>query len=303
MEIKLDIINDGIVNHTDGFIQQCESDYYKQVRRIADYIHIHHATRPIILLAGPSGSGKTTTAKLLESMLDREGLETHTVSMDNYFKTLSPEQIDLAQNKQLDLESPDRMDTCLLNTQLRAILEGRTVELPTFDFINSKSLPSGQFLTRRDNELVIFEGIHALNPDVIRLPDENTVRIYISVRTRIVCPDENRLHPSRIRLMRRMLRDQGGRGRSIAKTLAMFESVEEGAARYILPYKPHALFDIDTLIPYEIGLYRDHLLPLLAKLEEREQVADIIDFLTKCAPLDTAAVPDTSLLQEFIPQK
>lgn len=299
MEIKLSVINEGIACRKEEFIAECEAQYYDQVYKIADYIRKNFEQRPIILLAGPSGSGKTTTALLLEKLLDASGHETHTISMDNYFRTMTPEQQRLAAEKKLDLESPDRIDRDLLNQQLKKILVGETVELPTYDFTDSRQVFLGNTLTRKPGELVIFEGIHALNPDVIRLPEENTVRIYISVRTRIADGDVL-LHPSRIRLMRRMLRDRVGRARPAAHTLKMYDSVQRGEDLYIMPYKPNSMFDIDTLIAYEIGVYKKELLEELQTLKNKEEVADILDFLSKAQPLDETFVPDNSLIQEFI---
>lgn len=300
MEIKLDIINQGIRQNTDTFISECEKGYYQQVRRVAEYIRDHAAERPIILLSGPSGSGKTTTAHLLEQLLDASGHETHTLSMDNYFTALSPQQQLLAEQKKLDLESPDRLDRELLNDQLQAILQGKSVNLPSFDFVTSSRVYKGNVLTRKPEELVIIEGIHALNPDVIRLPEERTVRLYISVRTRIVAPDGTRLHPSKIRLMRRMLRDRVGRNRPAAQTLRMFDSVQRGENLYISPYKCHSMFDIDTLIPYEIGVYKKELLEELSVLPNPNTIKDILQFLQICEPLDEERVPSSSLIQEFI---
>ena len=300
MEIKLEIINQGIKECQDDFIKQCEERYYEQVYRVADFIRDNCKQRPIILLSGPSGSGKTTTAHLLEQLLDQSSHETHTLSMDNYFTALSPEQQRLAEQKKLDLESPDRVDQELLSTQLQAMLEGKSVNLPTFDFVTSSRVYKGNVLTRKSGELVIVEGIHALNPDVIRLPEECTVRLYVSVRTRITAPDGSRLHPSRIRLMRRMLRDRVGRNRPAAQTLRMFDSVQRGENLYIMPYKHHSMFDIDTLIPYEIGVYKKELLEELSSLPNPNAVKDILEFLSGCAPLDEQKVPHNSLIQEFI---
>ena len=298
MEIKLSVINESILHRPEEFVAECEGEYYEQVHKIADYIRAHYKERPIVLLSGPSGSGKTTTAHLLEKLLDAGGHETHTISMDNYFIPLSPQEQQLAAEKKLDLESPNRLDKPLLNAQLESILKGERVEIPTYDFTTSDRVYKGDTLTRGPSEIVIFEGIHALNPDVIRLPEENTVRIYISVRTRI--RNNEPLHPCRIRLMRRMLRDRVGRARPVGDTLNMFDSVQRGEDLYIMPYKHHAMFDVDTLIPYEIGVYKMELLQELAALPSSAAVSDLIALLENTAPLAASLVPDNSLIQEFI---
>lgn len=297
MEIKLTEINKSIATDATAFIDQCERHYWQQVYRIAEYIRDNHHSRPIILLSGPSGSGKTTTAHLLEKFLDRDGLETHTISMDNYFSPLTHEQL---QGVNVDLESPNRLDKELLNAQLKSILAGETVEIPTFDFVNNARVYQGNMLTRKENELVILEGIHALNPDVITLPPENTVRLYVSVRTRLVTDEGMLLHPQWIRLMRRMLRDEVHRNRRPEDTYQMFESVNRGEELYIMPYKKHAQFDVDTLIPYEIALYRDPLLPKLEAMQHKEGVPEMMGLLRQTLPLDPALLPESSLITEFI---
>ena len=148
-----------------------------------------------------------------------------------------------------------------------------------------------------------MEGIHALNPDVIGHSDEYTNRVYVSVRTRLESGGEL-LHPSKIRLMRRLIRDKLYRGRSITETMEFFKSVERGEDLYIMPYKHRASFDIDTFIAYEPMVYRDILLDDLHRVSrtypEYEKYADIEKFLRKLEPLDPANVPDNSLVREFI---
>lgn len=300
MEIALSIINQGITTDPQGFIAECEEHYYEQVRHVADYIRVHYKESPIVLLSGPSGSGKTTTAHLLEKLLDESGHQTHTLSMDDYFHPMSEQERALAAAKKLDLESPARVDTALLQAQLSSILKGETVDIPTYNFVTSKREYNAHILTRQEGEIVILEGIHALNPDVVGLPEAKTVRLYVSARTRILGQEGKRLHPAYVRLMRRMLRDRVGRGRPIVETLHMFDGVQRGEALYIMPYKPHALFEINTLIPYELGIYQKELLSELHDLPNKKDAATIIDFLEQTKPLEKHLVPDTSLLQEFI---
>jgi uridine kinase len=270
------------------------------VRTVADYVRAHCKERPIILLSGPSGSGKTTTAHLLEQLLDAGGHETHTLSMDNYFHPMSEEEKALAAAKKLDLESPDRVDRVLLQDQLTRLLRGESVQLPTYNFVTAGREYRGDTLTRKEGEIVILEGIHALNPNVVGLPEEKTVRLYVSVRTRIVDDEGNRLHPSYIRLTRRMMRDRVGRGRPAAETLRMFDSVQRGENLYIMPYKPHSLFDIDTLIPYELCIYKKEMLQEMQGIPNKNALKSVLSFLQRAAELDKAAVPHNSLIQEFI---
>ncbi|MEE1127787.1 MAG: adenylyl-sulfate kinase [Acutalibacteraceae bacterium] len=136
MQIKLSEINDSIKNNATAFIDECDAAYCGRIREIAEDIHNNVETRPIVLISGPSGSGKTTTAMTLEKMLDEWGIETHTLSMDNYFCTLTEEEVRLAEEEKFDLESPDRVDAELLSSQLADIAACKTVNLPKFDFKN-----------------------------------------------------------------------------------------------------------------------------------------------------------------------
>ena len=158
---------------------------------------------------------------------------------------------------------------------------------------------SGNILQRKPGELVILEGIHSLNPDVIRIPDETTAKIYVSVRTRITANGET-LHPSKIRLMRRMVRDRLFRKRTLRDTLKMFRSVEEGENKYIMPYKYRSTYDVDTFMAYEICAYRDLLLEDLRKLPDDPELRDAGAFLADAAALSAEALPEDSLIREFV---
>lgn len=283
-----------------AFVAASEKAYSRQLTKIADYIAEHHEQCPIVLLSGPSGSGKTTSALMLEAKLDRRGLETHTISQDNYFCTLTPQDRALLAEGKLDLESPARVDAGLLNRQLADLIAGKTIELTEFDFKNHTRNPSGKTLTRKPGEVVILEGIHTLNPDVVTLPEDQTVRLYVSVRTRVEGPDGTLVHPKYIRLLRRMLRDVKNRGRRAEDTLAMFHSVNRGEDTFIMPYKHRSTFDIDTYFPYEIHVYRRYLLETLQTLADRPEIAGMLPVLNAALPLESDLVPETALIREFI---
>lgn len=283
-----------------GFIREAEAAYDKQVTDIAAYIRDHADTCPVVLISGPSGSGKTTTALMLEKKLDVWGLETHTLSMDNYFRTLTPEQHVLLAEEKLDLESPERVDIPLLNAQLAAIAAGEPVELPRFDFHAHARAADTTRLCRKPGEVIILEGIHVLNPAVVTLPAEQTVRLYISVRSRVQTDADTVIHPQYIRLFRRMLRDIQYRGRSVSHTYQMFDSVQRGENAYIMPHKGRSTFDIDTFCPYELNAYRSNLLTPLRELADDPDMAMLAAMLEQAAPLDPALVPATSLIREFV---
>ncbi len=299
ISIELDHINEQLHRNSAGFLAETDQHYHTQLLAIADDIAAHRLERPIILLSGPSGSGKTTTALMIEHILDSQGIETHTLSLDNYFSPLTEEEKLLFAEGKLDLESPSRVDSAFLGEQLHAIEQCEPVSLPFYNFQESRREISGNVLHRKPGELVILEGIHSLNPEVIPFPDEKTSRIYVSVRTRIT----NKglvLHPSKIRLMRRLVRDKLFRKRSFHNTLRMFYSVENGENKYIMPYKNRSTYDVDTFMAYEICAYRSFLLDALRIMEDQSLIEDAVRFLNDAAALDPAEIPESSLITEFV---
>ncbi len=300
MQVGINELNNLIRCDISSFIDSADREYYDNIMKIAEDVRDNAKQRPIVLISGPSGSGKTTTAKILESILDNWGYSTHTLPMDDYFSSLTPEQKKLADEHKLDLESPDRVDVEFLNAQLDAISKGVPVRLPKFDFSTNQRYLTDEILERKENELVILEGIHALNPSVVTFDDSHTTRIYISVRTRIAFEDNSLLHPEKIRLMRRMLRDKIYRGRKIDHTLRMFDSVQRGENNFIMPFKHRATHDINTFIKYEVGVYKDLLLDELKQLPPDKKIDDMIAALTATEPVSLDCVPEESLIREFI---
>ena len=274
--------------------------YHKQIVQAAELIAANAEKRPVILLAGPSGSGKTTTALLIERELDRRGMETHTLSMDNYFRPLTPQEIELLHRNELDLETPTRVDVPFFQQQLGQILDGQEIALPRYDFKSSRRVFEGRTLRRRPGELVIMEGIHALNPEVTGFAD-STTRIYVSVRTRITARDGMVLHPSKIRLVRRLLRDSLCRGRAFSQTIGMREQVDRGEQRYIIPFKKHAHYSVDSFYSAEMGVYRGCLKDALDRLDkEYPALADVVQVLRELPEVPQELVPADSQLREFI---
>ncbi len=283
-------------------VLSAENAYADQISAAAERIYNERSKRPVVLISGPSGSGKTTTAGRLAHLLEDNGCRAHTISMDNYFLPLTPEERRLSELGQFDFESPKRLDTELFKEHLEKLSRCEAIDVPAFDFAAQDRRP-GMRLESEPGDIVIMEGIHALNPDVTGHSDEFTNRVYVSVRTRL---EDNGalLHPSKIRLMRRLIRDKLYRGRSIPETMDFFRSVERGEDLYIMPFKHRASFDIDTFIAYEPMVYRDILLSDLEQVSQTYSdyghYADIGLFLGKLQPLDRENVPENSLVREFI---
>ena len=282
------------------FIVEGEKLYCEQLNNAAEKIFEERSEKPIVLISGPSGSGKTTSANRIAAALKEKGCNAHVISMDNYFLPIKKD-IEL-HGADIDYESPERLDIELFHEHLEKLQRGEEIDVPQFDFENQDRV-QGTKLKREKGELVILEGIHSLNPTVTGDSDSYTQRIYVSVRTRIQNGNEL-LHPSKIRLMRRLLRDKLFRGRELSETFEFFKSVERGENLYIMPYKHRANFDIDTFIEYEALVYRDILLPELEKTSQEymsySDYADIEKFLKILSPVDKKYVPEDALIREFI---
>ncbi len=296
MQIEISEINKKITDAQ--FILDCENSYHNTVLDTAKKIIADKDNCPIILISGPSGSGKTTTAMMLEKALDEMGHETHVLSMDNYFYPMTKEQQKLANEDKIDLESPERVDIEFLNSQLADIIACKPVMLPKFNFTDNIREESGKILHRKEGEMVILEGIHALNPDVITV--DKTVGIYVSVRTRVVTPDGKIIHPENIRLLRRLHRDTTQRGRSYSETIKMYPRVQRGENKYIMPYKHRADFDFDTFVPYELNVFAGMDLEAMEKAGIGNELPEIIDLLKNASPLKCDKVGKMSLVREFI---
>lgn len=298
--ISVDELNK-LTQTPEKFIEQGEKIYADQLKEAADKIYEQRAERPIVLISGPSGSGKTTSASRVARLLEGYGCKAHTISMDNYFLPMHLDKAARDENGKIDYESPQRMDIALFKEHLEKLFNCVEIDIPLFDFAR-QDRDKGMSLKREKGDIIIIEGIHALNPLLTGECERFTIGVYVSVRTRIQNGEEL-LHPSKIRLMRRLMRDKLYRGRSLDETFEFFKSVERGEDLYIMPYKHRADFDIDTFIEYEAPVYRDILLPDLEKSRDYYDYAayeDIERFLRLLSPLDRKYVPEHSLIREFI---
>lgn len=291
------------INPSD-FVSACEINFHERINTLADAVARDAAECPFVLISGPSGSGKTTTAHMIAERLEQTGMEAHIISLDNYFRTFTREEKELFLRNELDLESPDRMDGAFLASQLDDLMKGREVELPRYDFAQNARYMSGETIKLHRGEVLIFEGIHALNPAVLGSSDDYTTRIYVSVRTRIdhgTADGRSLLHPSKVRLARRMIRDSRERARTHGAVIDLYDSVERGENLYIMPYKYRADFDVDTFVPYELCVYKNFLPASLPKeQEEHPWLTELFDVLGALPTIDPATVPQNSLMREFI---
>ncbi len=254
---------------------------------------------PILLLSGPSGSGKTTSSYFLRDIFQRLGTGTHTISMDHFFKTMTPEEHRAAEAGEIDLESPDRVDVAFLNKKLLSVVSGEPTWMPHYNFAETSRDDAAWLLTRKPGEILILEGIHALNPDMITIPDRFSQQIFISVQTSVRGENGGEISPEQLRLLRRILRDKFFRDRPAADTIAMFPSVQRGEMNFIMPYVDRAYFSIDTFLPYELGVYRT-IFGDADMIFQQDALASAREVWSEIPPVKLEDVPETSLAREFI---
>ena len=281
-------------------LKLAEELYLRQLEGAADVIAEGAKEKPIVLLSGPSGSAKTTTAHRLKMLLGEKGVKSHVISLDNYFLPLNG--LTSEELSKVDLEAPERLDLELLGEHLERFWECLPTQMPLFDFAD-QSRKKGRLFSRGENEPVILEGIHALNPMVMGGISKHATGLYVSVRTRLSA-DGMLLHPSMIRLMRRLMRDRLFRGRKTEDIIRSFRSVQNGEEKYIMPHKGNAKIDIDTFMSFEAAVYSSELLPFLEEVssdfELYHMVKEMLGFLERITPISKELVPESSIVREFV---
>ena len=284
-------------------IQLAEANYNSQLAKTADIIYNKKNKVKIVLLAGPSSSGKTTTARKLEVYLKARGFKTHSISTDDYFLN----RIDTPKkaNGDYDFESLKAVDTDLFNKHLLKLLAGEKVMIPEYNFVLGEREYKGRTLQLGENDIVIIEGLHALNPELtLAIDDANKFKIYISPLTQLNIDNHNRIHTSDTRRLRRIIRDNKYRGWNAADTLRNWKNILEGEEEYVFPYQNKADIIINSALIYELGVLKTYAEPLLFSVNEDDEVYPeairLINFLRNFLPIPSDDVPKESVLREFI---
>ena len=307
MAYSLSKINDAVRSDPQGFVQESDEGYNKKIETAARKIADNLSKSRIVLLSGPSGSGKTTTAKKIEAKLEQMGINSHAVSMDNYFKTVDPETSPRNREGQIDYESPFCMDMDLLNQHFAALDRGEKILIPKFEFARQmRSDIKSQPLQLGKDEIAIFEGIHALN-DIITGRNPAAAKVYISARSDIL-GDEGDIVFKRtwLRLERRTVRDSKFRAWKADVTVKMWANVRRGEKLYISPFKDNAGIVFDSALPYEVSVIRAFAQPLFDHLrvspdmERYEEVRQLAEAYPRFEILDESYVAPDSLIREFI---
>ena len=288
--------------HTNELIQISEALQEKKIAQIADEI-AHRPGIRMVLIAGPSSSGKTTTCKRISVQLAVNGLKPIGISLDDYF--LDRDQTPLDESGDYDFEHLHALNIPLLNQQLNALFRGEEVELPRYNFQQGKSEWSGRHLQLKGNEILVVEGIHALNPELTaEIPDSQKFRIYASALTTILLDNHNYIPTTDNRLLRRIIRDYKYRGVSAQETIRRWPSVRKGENRWIFPFQENADAMFNSAMLFELAVIKQQAEPLLEQVPEscveHAEAYRLRKFLRYISPIPEAQIPPTSLLREFL---
>ena len=296
-------LNDAIQKgYSPQLIQISEALQEKKISRIADEIAQRKGIK-MVLIAGPSSSGKTTTCKRLSVQLAVNGLKPVGISLDDYF--VDRDQTPRDEKGDYDFEHLHALNLPLLNEQLSALFRGDEVELPRYDFPTGTSQKSGKRLRLGPNDILVVEGIHALNPELTsQIPDEQIFRVYASALTTILLDNHNYVPTTDNRLLRRIIRDYKYRAVSARETIRRWPSVRKGENRWIFPYQENADAMFNTAMLFELAVIKSQAEPLLEQVpencEEHAEAYRLLKFLHYIKPIPETQIPPTSLLREFL---
>ena len=278
----------------------------KRISQIADEIFNRgQKGTPVklILISGPSSSGKTTFSKRLSVQLMANGLKPYPISLDDYF--VNREETPKDETGNYDYESLYALDLDFFNTQIQALLAGKEVELPRFNFTTGKREMSGNHLKIDEHMILILEGIHALNPQLVpHIPTEHQFKIYVSALTTILLDNHNYIPTADNRLLRRIIRDYKYRGYSAEETINRWPSVRAGEEKWIFPFQENADVMFNSALLFELAIIKDYAEPILRKVPnnrpEYSEAYRLRKFLDYFVPLQDKELPPTSLLREFL---
>ncbi|NFE18798.1 nucleoside kinase [Clostridium botulinum] len=296
-------LNDKVVcGEIKDIIRVSEALHEKKIANIADMIYDKENIK-MVLISGPSSSGKTTFANRLGIQLRVNALIPVPISLDNYF--VNREDTPKDENGDYDFESIDALDIDLFNEDLKHILNGEEVQIPTFNFKKGKREYDGKKIKLPKNGILIVEGIHGLNPILTReIPDKNKFKIYISALTQLNIDNHNRVSTTDVRIIRRLVRDYLSRGYKGEETLKMWPSIKRGEDRNIFVFQENADVMFNSTIVYELCILKKYALAELNKIDKNSTVhyeaTRLKSFLNFFKEVDMNLVPDNSILREFI---
>ena len=287
---------------TNDIIQVAEAIHDRKLVELVQDIEKRKNIK-MVLIAGPSSSGKTTFAQKLGVQLKLTGYNPITISMDNYFK--ERKDTPLGEDGKYNFETVDALDIELFNSQMKDLIDGKTVELPEFDFVVGTKKYNGKFLKLEKNDVMIIEGIHALNPILTKFtPDENKYKVYIAPITTLNIDGYTKISSSDSRFLRRMVRDYTTRGHSVDRTFELWGNVKKGEEKYIFPFVDDADFMYNSSLNYEPSVMKTFAQPLLLQVDSSSEFYSearrLYAYLNNFTPLETGNIPINSIIREFI---
>ena len=304
MAYQLNDINYRTVADPRGMIEEADARYASLVEQAAEKIAENRKNSPIVLLSGPSGSGKTTTAMKIAEALEEKGIGSHYVAMDDYFNTVDPATTSRTPEGDYDLESPLCLDMELLNEHFTMLSQGKRIYVPKYEFSRRMRIqePSKSIKLKKD-EIVIFEGIHALN-DMITDRHPEAFKLYISAQSDVVFGGRTVFKRTWFRLVRRTVRDYNFRGSSPDETMGMWANVRRGEKLYISRFKEKADFQFDTTLAYELPVFNSTATKLFQQvpegIERFDELRSVLPALQLFGHIDESLVADDALIREFI---
>lgn len=287
-------------------INLSEALHERKYAEIASRIYEQRDKVRIVFIAGPSSSGKTSSSLRIALQCQVLGLKPKVIELDNYF--VDRERTPKDSDGNYDFEALEAMDLTLLNEQLNDLVAGKEVELPRFDFKEGKSYPSGKRISLKEKEILIMEGIHALDPAMVPDVDSSRIfRVYASALTSLNVDENNNISTSDNRLLRRMVRDNRVRGITPEDTILRWHSVRRGENQNIFPFQENADAAFNSALIYELPLLKYYAEPLLRRISpsspaytEAVRLLKFLDYIVALSPAEIAAIPPTSIMREFI---
>lgn len=297
-DLNREIVREGAQNMV--LVQEAQQE--REIADIAEKI-AKKGNVKFVLVAGPSSSGKTTFSYRLSVQLRVNGFRPHPLAVDNYF--VNREHTPKDEKGNYDFECLEAIDVEQFNQDLKRMLQGEDVEIPTFDFVTGQRKYEGKKLKLEEKDILVIEGIHCLNPKLTQsLPDERKYKIYISALTQLNVDEHNRIPTTDGRLIRRIVRDARTRGTSAARTIAMWYSVRRGEERNIFPFQEEADVMFNSAMIYELAVLKQYVEPLLFQItpdmDEYYEAKRLLKFLDYFLGIGTERIPANSLLREFI---
>ena len=296
LTMKITDINENLKNNLQEFVITCENNYKNQIKGIISKVHLNKDIK-FVLLAGPSSSGKTTTARIICENFAKVNIKAKAISLDDFF--VNREDTPRWEDGKYNYESVDAIDWKLFDECMSNLLNNKKSKMPIYDFITGKKSLAYES-TLEDNEIIVIEGLHSLNPIIDNfIPKNKCIKIYLAPQIEFI--DKNNkvvLNGKEMRFFRRLIRDAFTRGTSPNQTLQVWPDVVKGETLYIDPFKDLADYKINTVHPYEVGVYKSILKQL--NLLNDKQLKSHLDKIAEFDLVDKSIVPNDSLLTEFV---